>query len=232
MASTLERLLARAGVVGRPAILDGGFGQLLADEAPELDLSDGLWASGVAVRSPGMVRAIHRRFLEAGADIISTATYQASAQGYVAAGIAADEAAADNVMAAALEIAVDARNEHMSRTPVCSRPLIAASLGSIGATLSNLSEYTGDYGHGMTETNIRKFHLQRLLLLARCLQMPRLREQIDLVAIETIPSLMETSAVVSALHDLSQRRVELPPTWISFTASTDGCVGHGEPIEA
>ncbi|KAI7826793.1 hypothetical protein BX661DRAFT_30542 [Kickxella alabastrina] len=51
-------------------------------------MSDGLWASGVAVRCPDVIRHVHLMYLRAGADIISTATYQASANGYISAGLA------------------------------------------------------------------------------------------------------------------------------------------------
>ncbi|KAJ2648929.1 hypothetical protein IWW42_005093 [Coemansia sp. RSA 1085] len=213
----------RVGAANRPAVLDGGMGQLLADEAT--GISDELWAAGVAARSPGLVRSIHQQYLQAGADIITTATYQASASGYIAAGIAADNVAAEHAMAAAIQLAVDARNRHMDSSK-STRPLVAVSLGSIGATLGNLSEYTGDFG--MSEQLIYEFHLQRLKMVAQCLLTPQLRKQIDLLAFETIPSLAETKAIINALSNITG----LPPAWMSFNARSEECLGSGEPIES
>ncbi|KAJ2607581.1 Catalyzes methyl transfer from S-methylmethionine (SMM) to adenosyl-L-homocysteine (AdoMet) [Coemansia sp. RSA 1365] len=195
-------------------------------------MADGLWASGVAVRSPEIVEYVHRQYLEAGADIITTATYQASERGYIAAGVAADTAEADDVMAAVLDLAVKARFEYLAQKSGTSRrPLIAASLGSIGATLGNRSKYTGNYGCHVTVADIQEFHLRRFYMLARCLQVPRLRGQIDLLAIETVPSVAEATAIVEAFCQLEQHGVALPPAWISFTASEEGKVAHGETIE-
>ncbi|KAJ2450584.1 hypothetical protein EV183_004185 [Coemansia sp. RSA 2336] len=212
----------RAGVADRPAVLDGGMGQLLADEATAM--ADGLWAAGVAARSPELVRSIHQQYLQAGADIITTATYQASASGYIAAGIAANNIAAQHAMAAAIQLAVDARNRHMDSSQT-TRPLVAVSLGSIGATLGNSSEYTGDFG--MSEQLVYEFHMQRLKMVAQCLQTSQLRYQVDLLAFETIPSLAEARAIIGALSNIA----ELPPAWISFTTLSEDCLGSGEPIE-
>ncbi|KAJ2803428.1 Catalyzes methyl transfer from S-methylmethionine (SMM) to adenosyl-L-homocysteine (AdoMet) [Coemansia guatemalensis] len=229
--ASLASLLARAGVRGRAAILDGGLGQLIADELPDADISDGLWACGVAIRSPETIKRVHRQYLDAGADIITTATYQASERGYIVAGMATDSAEADDLMAAALNLAVEARSEYLAQQPgTLRRPLIAASLGSIGATLGNSSEYTGDYGRHIAVADIQEFHLQRFHMLARCLEVPKLCGQIDLVAIETVPSLVEAAAIVDALCQLEQHGVALPPAWISFTASSEGQIAHGEAI--
>ncbi|KAJ2684445.1 Catalyzes methyl transfer from S-methylmethionine (SMM) to adenosyl-L-homocysteine (AdoMet) [Coemansia spiralis] len=233
--SPLEPLLAAARSEGRPVILDGGFGQLIADEYPELDQSGGMWVSGVAIRAPSAIRDAHRRYLEAGADIITTATYQASAGGYVAAGLAATEADADALLAATVALAVEARAQFIQARseaePRQRRPLVAVSLGSVGATLGDCSEYTGRFGQGLTTQGVYEFHLQRFAMLARCLTTAELRGQIDLLAMETIPSAEEATAIVRALDQLSRDGVELPAAWIAFTTPVANQTGLGEPIE-
>ncbi|KAJ2820872.1 Catalyzes methyl transfer from S-methylmethionine (SMM) to adenosyl-L-homocysteine (AdoMet), partial [Coemansia sp. 'formosensis'] len=220
---------------GRPVILDGGFGQLVADEYPELDQSGGMWVSGVAVRAPNIIRDAHRRYLEAGADIITTATYQASAGGYIAAGLATTEAEADALLTATVALAVEARSQFIQAQaeagPHQRRPLIAVSLGSVGATLGDCSEYTGKFGQGLTMQDVYEFHLRRFSMLARCLDASELRGQIDLLAMETIPSAEEATAIVRALDELSLRNVVLPAAWIAFTTPVTNQTGLGEPIE-
>ncbi|PIA12671.1 Homocysteine S-methyltransferase [Coemansia reversa NRRL 1564] len=195
-------------------------------------MSDGLWACGVAVRSPETVKYVHRQYLEAGADIITTATYQVSERGYITTGMAANAAEAGELMTAVLDLAVKARFDYLAQqSGTLRRPLIAASLGSIGATLGNRSEYTGNYGCHVTVADIQEFHLQRFHMLARCLQAAKLCGQIDLVAIETVPSVAEAKAIVDAFCQLEQHGVALPPAWISFTAFAEGNVAYGEAIE-
>ncbi|KAJ2741975.1 Catalyzes methyl transfer from S-methylmethionine (SMM) to adenosyl-L-homocysteine (AdoMet) [Coemansia sp. BCRC 34301] len=227
----LEPLLAAARLEGRPVILDGGFGQLIADEYPDLDQSGGMWVSGVAVRAPNAIRDAHMRYLEAGADIITTATYQASAGGYVAAGLAETETEADALLAATVVLAVDARKQFIQAQQQQRRPLIAVSLGSVGATLGDCSEYTGKFGQGLTTQDVYEFHLRRFSMLARCLDTAELRGQIDLLAMETIPSAEEASAIVRALDQLGQDGVVLPAAWIAFTTSATDRTSLGEPIE-
>ncbi|KAJ1963926.1 hypothetical protein GGI12_001752 [Dipsacomyces acuminosporus] len=222
------------GNLGKALVLDGGFGQLIADEHPDLDMSDGLWASGLAVRRPDVISQVHTRYLEAGADIITTATYQASPEGYVRAGLASSDNDAERLIADTLCLAVGARDEYTDASN--KRPLIAASLGSIGATLHNFSEYTGRYGDGITVDDIKLFHLRRFQALARCLNTRKLRGQIDLVAVETVPSIAEARAIVRALDAVNEQccssgKHTLPPAWVSFSGSQPGCIGSGEPIE-
>ncbi|KAI7826792.1 hypothetical protein BX661DRAFT_30543 [Kickxella alabastrina] len=69
-------------------------------------------------------------------------------------------------------------------------------------------------------------------MLADCLHgSAALRDQIDLLAIETIPSAAEASAVADALEALHGRGTRLPPAWISFTSSTADRIGCGDTIE-
>ncbi|KAJ2457305.1 Catalyzes methyl transfer from S-methylmethionine (SMM) to adenosyl-L-homocysteine (AdoMet), partial [Coemansia sp. RSA 2322] len=188
---------------------------------------------------PNVIKDAHTRYLEAGADIITTATYQASANGYKAAGLVATEAEADALMAATVGLAVEARAEYVEAQAEATstgaaqkrRPLVAVSLGSFGATLGNCSEYSGVFGEGIAAQDVYEFHLQRFSMLARCLSTDALRDQVDLLAMETIPSAVEAGAIVRALDELGQRGTDLPAAWIAFTTRVPDQTGLGEPIE-
>ncbi|MDZ7788600.1 MAG: homocysteine S-methyltransferase family protein [Halofilum sp. (in: g-proteobacteria)] len=58
---------------GRPLLLDGGMGQELA--ARGLSTTSGLWSAHALLSEPDTVLAVHRDFIDAGADVISTNTY-------------------------------------------------------------------------------------------------------------------------------------------------------------
>ena len=62
---------------GLPVILDGGNAtELEREQAGELRDSDrGLWGTGALYRAPYSVLDIHRRYVEAGCDVISTDTW-------------------------------------------------------------------------------------------------------------------------------------------------------------
>ncbi len=61
---------------GRPLLLDGGTGQELV--ARGTDASTGLWSAQALTDEPERVTAVHRDFIDAGADVITADTYAAS----------------------------------------------------------------------------------------------------------------------------------------------------------
>ena len=176
------------------AMLDGGISTEL--ERHGADLDDPLWTSRVLLDAPGLIDAMHRAFLENGADVIATTTYQASIEGFEQAGL--DASAARRIMREAVAMAVAARNAFWS-IPANRhgrlRPLVAVSLGPYGACLHDGSEYHGDYAAD-TDT-IRAFHRERIAVLADAGG--------DLFAFETIPSLAEAELRILAIEKAALR---------------------------
>src|SRR4051812_17380143 len=72
-----------------PVVLDGGLATEL--ERRGHDLSSALWSAQVLRDDPGEVVAAHRAFVEAGARVLETGTYQASFEGLAAAGLDANQ---------------------------------------------------------------------------------------------------------------------------------------------
>ena len=139
----------RDGVV----VLDGGLATEL--ERRGHDLTDELWSARLLHDAPEEIVAAHLAFLRAGASVVTTASYQASVDGFARHGYD-DPAALLGTSVALARQAVDrARDEGVDR------PLwIAASVGPYGAVLADGSEYRGDYG--LTEAQLRRFHGPRL----------------------------------------------------------------------
>ena len=73
-------------------LLDGGMSNALEDRGH--DLSGRLWTAALLRDAPAEIAAVHRAYYEAGADVATTASYQASVPGFVAAGLDESEAAA------------------------------------------------------------------------------------------------------------------------------------------
>jgi S-methylmethionine-dependent homocysteine/selenocysteine methylase len=66
----LAHLLARR----TPIVLDGAIGTLLAERG--LDTGLPLWSAGPLLSAPAEVRKVHRDYLQAGADILTTDTFR------------------------------------------------------------------------------------------------------------------------------------------------------------
>lgn len=199
-----------------PLILDGGLATEL--EADGFDLNHPLWSAKVLIEAPDAVRAVHARFLAAGADCLISATYQASFPGLARHGLSDKDS--ERLFRFAVELAMEERNRFW-RDPANRegrrRPLVAASVGPYGAFLADGSEYTGDYRAG--DAALAAFHWRRLEALAR--------SGADLLAIETIPSAREGRV----LRRLLERLERAPPAWMSFTCRDGAHLSDGSPVE-
>jgi homocysteine S-methyltransferase len=205
-----ERNLAEA-LAAAPVVLDGGLATEL--ERRGHDLSGTLWSARLLPEDPEAIVAVHRAFTDAGAQVLTTASYQASFQGFDAAGI--DAAAARRLLGLSVELARAAGEDAQDRV------WVAASVGPYGAARADGSEYTGAYGRMLDVAALRRFHHDRLAALAEAGP--------DVLALETIPCRAEAEALVAELDGLGL------PAWLSLTTVTepDGRVvtRRGEPAE-
>ena len=217
MDSTLAQRLAPGE--GGPVILDGGLASEL--ERRGHDVSGALWSAGVLRDAPDAVRAVHAAYFAAGADLATSASYQATYDGYAAAGV--DAAGTTALLRRSVQLADHARSDAAEDDLRAGRPprrrWVAASVGPYGAMLADGSEYRGDYGRTLAE--LRAFHRPRLEVLAQaCLDVGD-----ALLACETIPSLVEVEALAEELA-----RVGVP-AWVSVTPA-GGRLRTGEPLDA
>lgn len=177
-------------------ILDGGLSNALA--ARGHDLSDELWTARLLRDAPGEVAAVHRTYYAAGAEVATTASYQASVPGFERAGLSRTEAEA--LVRRSVTLAREVRDELAGDGH---RRLVAASVGPYGAVLADGSEYRGRYGVGAAA--LRDFHLPRLELLASAGP--------DLFAVETVPDLEEAEVLVPLLDEIGL------PAWLSYSCA-------------
>lgn len=186
-----------------PVVLDGGFATAL--EARGHDLSGLLWSARLLRDAPDDVVAVHRAFVDAGAQVVIGASYQASHAGYARAGLTDEQCDAD--LAASVRLA---------REGADGRASVAASIGPWGAHLADGSEYTGY--PGVTRAELRDFHGRRLERLVAAGP--------DLVAVETVPELLEAEVVVELLAEVAPEM----PYWVSFSATGGGRLTGGAPF--
>ena len=108
-------------------ISDGGLATEL--EARGHDLSDALWSARLLVDAPQEIVAAHVAFFRAGAALATTASYQASFDGFAASGIGRAKAA--RLLRRSVELARTACAE------VGGARWVAASIGPYGAALAD-----------------------------------------------------------------------------------------------
>jgi len=198
----------RISILRGVRVLDGGMASEL--EYQGADINGTLWSAHVLEDAPEKVVAVHRAYIEAGADCILTASYQVSRMGYAEFGFAPERA--DAALLKSVALARAAAAEFPAR-----RVVVAASLGPYGAALHNGAEYHGNYEVGFDE--LVAFHRARIQVLANAegAQRP------DLVAFETLPSLEEALAIGEALGSFPELAA-----WFCFTCKDATHVAHGE----
>jgi homocysteine S-methyltransferase len=190
---------------GSTLVLDGGLATRL--EARGHDLSSALWSARLLTDAPEEIVAAHRDFFDAGAQVATTASYQASFDGLAAVGI--DRAGAIALMRKSVDLADTARRGYDDGV----RRWVAASVGPYGAALADGSEYRGDYGLSVAE--LRAWHRPRLEVLADA--------GADVLAMETIPTAVEVEALLAEIAGSGV------PAWLSITVSGDR-TRAGEPL--
>lgn len=132
----------------------------------------------------------------------TSASYQATVDGFEKKGFSKEEAA--SLIQSSIALVQDARDEYLSSHEEENRPapLTAASVGPYGAYLADGSEYRGDYGK--TREELADFHRERIHILAEAGP--------DVFACETIPCLVEALAETDVLSEIPGAEA-----WISFS---------------
>ncbi len=196
-------------------LLDGGLATEL--EKAGHNLNNKLWSASLLLNNPQAIRNVHLSYLDAGADCIITATYQASMLGFVEFGMS--EKKAKFLIQKAVDLAVKARDLHLehskNKTSSRIRPLIAASIGPYGAYLADGSEYRGNYS--ISTPDLHSFHASRWEILAD--------SAADLFAIETIPSFREATVLLELLKSTPDIYA-----WISFSCIDGKRISDGTPL--
>jgi len=198
-----------------PRLLDGGLATEL--ESRGISLDDPLWSGRALLDHPQVVAEVHEAFARAGADVLTTATYQLSDEALRDRGL--DAGGIADLYRRAVDVAA-AGSAASGRSEVW----LAASIGSLGAALGGGEEYRGSYlrPHGAVgRSRLRSFHTPRLRAL---LADPR----IDVVLLETFPAAEEVLVVAELIDELTDG--DHPPVWASLTCVDADRTSVGEPL--
>jgi homocysteine S-methyltransferase len=186
--------------------LDGGLSTALENNGNKLTTS--LWTGELIRTNPAQITKAHLDFINAGAQIIITSSYQLSYTGCSARGWNEDET--NQALIASTQLAKKAVTESSKDVKV------AASVGPYGASLADGSEYKGNYG--VSKAVIRDFHARRLEIL--------ISTSPDYLALETMPDTFEVEVLLELLSDCPI------PFWISYSCKAGNKTNAGQDFQS
>lgn len=195
-------------------ILDGALATEL--EKRGCNINDSLWSAKILDENPKIIEDVHYDYFMSGADCAITSSYQATLCGFMEKGFKEDKAT--DLIRLSVQVAKKARDrfwENPLNRINRLKPIIAGSIGPYGAYLADGSEYIGHYN--ISEEELMEFHRPRMKIL--------IEEGVDILACETIPSLVEARAILKLLK-------EFPSVycWISFSAKDELNISEGTSI--
>ena len=92
---------------GKLIVMDGAMGTEL--EKRGYNVSDALWSAKFLKENPDAIKQIHKDYMEAGANVVTCCSYQATIPGFMDAGYSEEEA--EVLIRKSMEIALLAREE-------------------------------------------------------------------------------------------------------------------------
>ena len=196
-------------------ILDGGLATEL--EKMGFNLNTHLWSAHLLDSNPEAIYKVHLSYLEAGADCIISASYQASISGFMSKGYSENKA--KSLLKRSVALANKACDKYVelsnNRGNKQTRPLVAASIGPYGAYLANGAEYRGNYN--VSKSQLKSFHESRWEVLCS--------SSANLFACETIPSFEEAEVLLDILNQTPEIFA-----WISFSCRDNEHISDGSMI--
>jgi len=187
-------------------IIDGGLSTQLESSGVDLSIYPSSWTAGLLSTTEGrtQLKDAHRAFIDNGADIVLTSSYQTT----------------PSTPSAQLNHSVTLATLAASESGGAASVFL--SLGPYGATLADGSEYTGVYpGESGSHSALKTFHTDRLSKL--------LVNPVDGLAFETIPNCTELDVILEILADSTTPASSLP-AWITFSSSTGAALCDGTPL--
>lgn len=201
-------------------VLDGGFSTQLCKHVSDPIDGTPLWSASFLHTNPNAVINTHLDFLQAGADVLKTNTYQASTGGFIKyLGLSTEESY--QLIKTAVNLAKSACLFHATEvgsTADTHKVLIAGSVGPYGTSLHDCSEYTGSYVERVSPKEMVDWHRPRIRALVEA--------GADILGFETIPAQSEAEALVELLKEFPEQKA-----WLSFSCKNEVHTCHGENFQ-
>lgn len=182
-------------MINKIKLLDGSMSFPL--EQLGYNLKNKLWTGMALISDPDIIKNIHKDYINAGADYISTSTYQVSYDRLQNMGYQSSEI--KKVFQKSVDLVKEAIKESRSKKEI----KIVGSFGPFASYDPNASEYVGKYNS--TDDEIKNFHLNNINIIEET--------DLDIILYETIPCLREIEILSKVL---SQTNKEI---WISITCN-------------
>jgi 5-methyltetrahydrofolate--homocysteine methyltransferase len=217
-----ERILVLDGAMGtmiqRERLSEAQFrGERFRDWPRELRGNNDL----LALTQPALIRRIHTQYLEAGADIIETNTFNSTAVSMADYGM---EAQVAELNLAAARLAVEAAREWQAKDP--SRPRFVA--GVLGPTTK-----TASISPDVNDPGFRAIDFDQLVAAYAQAAAALAEGGVDLFLVETVFDTLNAKAALFALEELFERRRERLPVIVSGTITdASGRTLSGQTTEA
>ena len=224
---TLHALLAR-----RILLLDGGFGTMVQGYGLQEEAYRGerfrTWDVQLkgcndllALTRPEVVREIHEKYLQAGADIIETDSFNANAVSLADYRL---EAFAYEMSRAAAEVAREAADAFTARNPQKPR-FVAGSMGPTNRTASMSADVANPAAREVTFRQLVDAYTEQ----ARGL----MDGGADILLVETVFDTLNAKAALYAIDRLCEERGRRIPVMVSGTlADASGRTLSGQTVEA
>lgn len=209
-------------------VLDGGMGTTLEDmHGIKFSFDTPLWSSHLLVSGEeDKLLDCHKAFQQAGANIISTATYQTSIEGFAATKVpktgapGIDKEGISPFLSRAVALAAKAAER---------KGKVALALGPYGATMIPSTEYSGKYDPEHQDVQaLENWHKERLDLFKDVDT-----SRVDYIAFETVPRVDEIIAIRKVLSaDKIPPSLRGRPVWISsLYPNSDAKLPDGSTVE-
>jgi len=182
-------------MINKIKLLDGSMSFPL--EQLGYNLKNKLWTGMALISDPDIIKNIHKDYINAGADYISTSTYQVSYDRLQNMGYQSSEI--KKVFQKSVDLVKEAIKESRSKKEI----KIVGSFGPFASYDPKASEYVGKYNS--TDDDIKNFHLNNINIIEET--------DLDIILYETIPCLREIKILSKVL---SQTNKEI---WISITCN-------------
>ncbi len=175
----------------------------------------------ISLTRPDVLRQIHREYLEAGADIIETNTFNAQR---ISQADYHTEAFVEEINAAAVKIAREEADRMTKLTPDKPR-FVAASIGPTNRTLSMSPDVENPAMRAITFDELRDAYAEQMLVLSK--------GGVDIWLIETIFDTLNAKAALAAARIVKETTGRKIPIMLSVTiADASGRTLSGQTLEA
>ncbi|KAG7663606.1 SAM4 [[Candida] subhashii] len=198
-------------------VLDGALGTELENHLPKdspiQPKGNPLWSGMVLLKDPKLVEQVHSNYLDSGADIITTSTYQisyASLRKYTNLN--------DKEILDLWNKSIDVAQEAIRKSGK-SKKVIVGSVGPYATYLCNFSEYTGDYGDA-SNGDLEKHHLPMIKFFVE-------NKKVDVIGFETMPRFNEVKVVINIMKRLNIKK----EFYVSINCIKVGEMVDGTPIQ-